>query len=83
MKMFALTKGKRLFQLRPEFREQFVHKGYTRYEASRLCAAIGQELRTVFEAPQWFGGTESAMFNRLEEIAEQREPVTPFLQVNN
>lgn len=79
--MFVLTKGKRLFQLRPAFQDQFVNKGYTRYEASRLCAAVGQELRTVFEPPKWFGGTESAMFNRLEEIAEMTEPVTPFLQV--
>lgn len=79
--MFALTKGKRLFELRPEFHEQFLNKRYTRYEASRLCAAVGQELGTVFERPKWFGGTESAMFNRLEEIAEMGEPVTPFLQV--
>lgn len=27
----------------------------------------------------WCGGTESAMFNRLEEIANSKEPCTPFL----
>lgn len=83
MKMFSLTKGKRLFRLRPPFREQqFIDKPYTRYEAAQLAAAVGQQLNAVFEAPRWSGGTESAMFNRLEEIANMAEPVTPFLQVN-
>lgn len=33
----------------------------------------------MFEKPRWEGGTESAMFNRLEEIAGSESPVTPFL----
>lgn len=33
----------------------------------------------MFQQPQWEGGTESAMFNRLEKIAEQPQPITPFL----
>lgn len=33
----------------------------------------------MFDRPCWEGGTESAMFNRLEEIASGEEPVTPFL----
>lgn len=37
-------------------------------------------MNEIFEKPRWSGGTESAMFNRLEEIAEQSEPCTPFLQ---
>lgn len=34
----------------------------------------------MFENPKWEGGTESAMFNRLEDIASQQTPRTPFLQ---
>ncbi|CAG2105118.1 unnamed protein product [Medioppia subpectinata] len=33
----------------------------------------------VNEKRQWFGGTESHMFNKLEEIAESPEPRTPVL----
>lgn len=33
----------------------------------------------MFERACWEGGTESAMFNRLEEIANEEHPVTPFL----
>lgn len=33
----------------------------------------------MFERASWEGGTESAMFNRLEEIATRDEPITPFL----
>lgn len=41
----------------------------------------GRHLNEMFEKPKWHGGTESAMFNRLEEIAEMKHPVTPFLEV--
>lgn len=33
----------------------------------------------MFQHPKWVGGTESAMFNRLEEIASSNCPKTPFL----
>jgi DNA polymerase gamma 1 len=35
---------------------------------------------TTKARPMWYGGTESAMFNRLEEIANAKSPVTPFLE---
>lgn len=35
----------------------------------------------MFEDGKWLGGSESAMFNRLENISEMMQPVTPFLQV--
>lgn len=35
----------------------------------------------MFEDGKWLGGSESAMFNRLEDISETMQPVTPFLQV--
>ena len=47
----------------------------------KLGAATGRTLGEMFHRPKWTGGTESAMFNRLEEIAEMEQPVTPFLQV--
>lgn len=33
----------------------------------------------LVERVVWYGGTESHMFNRLEEIAQQECPKTPFL----
>lgn len=35
----------------------------------------------MFGDGKWLGGSESAMFNRLEDISEMMRPVTPFLQV--
>lgn len=54
---------------------------YTRYEAMKIAAITGNQIGMVFHKPRWYGGTESAMFNRLEEIADMEQPVTPFLQV--
>lgn len=47
----------------------------------KLASLTGRHLNEMFEKPKWHGGTESAMFNRLEEIAEMKEPITPFLEV--
>lgn len=83
MKMFQLTKGKRLYYLKEdESNAVGDSKGYSGYEALRMAAVHGKGVSELFERPQWTGGTESAMFNRLEEIAECREPVTPFLGVS-
>ncbi|KAJ6637012.1 DNA polymerase subunit gamma-1, mitochondrial [Pseudolycoriella hygida] len=79
-KMFAMTKGKKMFHLRKEFREDFVHKDYTKSEAQQVAAANKKTLKEMFENGKWKGGSESAMFNRLEDIAEMTHPVTPFLQ---
>lgn len=48
----------------------------------KVAAAHGKTVSEMFLKAKWVGGTESAMFNRLEEIAEMPEPVTPFLQVS-
>lgn len=85
MKMFAMTKGRRTYYLRAEYRqdedEVLEDRPYSRYDASRVAAIYGKTVDEMFAKPRWEGGTESAMFNRLEEIAEMAEPVTPFLQV--
>ncbi|XP_066999323.2 DNA polymerase subunit gamma-1, mitochondrial [Anabrus simplex] len=78
-KMFTLTKGRRIFRLRQEYRSVLEDRPYTMYEARKIRAQHGLTLAEMFEDPQWVGGTESAMFNRLEEIANSLKPVTPFL----
>lgn len=79
IKMFSLTKGKKFYYLRPEYQEEFPDKGYSSYEAMKIAAAYKKNVLEMFHKAQWRGGTESAMFNRLEEIAESESPKTPFL----
>lgn len=81
VRMFGMTKGRRWYELREEYRDgEFEDRAYTRFEAQRLAALCGRTVAEMFAAPRWSGGTESAMFNRLEEIAGEREPRTPFLR---
>ncbi|KAM7351848.1 DNA polymerase gamma, catalytic subunit tam [Cochliomyia hominivorax] len=79
MKMFAITKGKKIYRLKEDYQEEFENKSYTGYEALKLASAHNKAVDELFERPCWEGGTESAMFNCLEEIATRNEPVTPFL----
>ncbi|KAH8283554.1 hypothetical protein KR018_005578 [Drosophila ironensis] len=79
MKMFAITKGKRVYRLREEFHDELEDRAYSSYEASKLAIQRNRTLGEVFHRPSWQGGTESAMFNRLEEIATRSQPQTPFL----
>lgn len=39
------------------------------YQATRLAKLSGKKVEDMFERPVWLGGTESDMFNKLEEIA--------------
>ncbi|XP_049287560.1 DNA polymerase subunit gamma-1, mitochondrial [Anopheles funestus] len=80
-KMFTLTKGRRTYQLREAFRDQYPSQPVrsTAYEALGLARVCNKSVGELFEGPHWLGGTESAMFNRLEEIAGSTEPATPFL----
>ncbi|XP_055546373.1 DNA polymerase subunit gamma-1, mitochondrial [Wyeomyia smithii] len=78
-KMFALTKGRKFYYLKRKFREEFINKGYTGYEALKMAKISNKSVIELFEPPRWEGGTESAMFNRLEHIAGSETPVTPFL----
>ncbi|XP_005179794.2 DNA polymerase subunit gamma-1, mitochondrial [Musca domestica] len=79
MKMFAITKGKKSYRLRKEFQEDYENRSYSGYEALKLASSNNRGVEEMFEKARWEGGTESAMFNRLEEIASGDEPVTPFL----
>ena len=78
-KMFALTKGKRIYFLKPEFREDFPDQAYSKWQAFEIAKICGKHVDDVFVKPNWVGGTESAMFNRLEAIANSPNPSTPFL----
>lgn len=79
-KMFSMTKGKRLFMLKKDVLPTVRQRSYTKYGAREVCSFHGKSVEELFEKPKWVGGTESAMFNRLEEIASSPEPVTPFLR---
>ncbi|KAK4887551.1 hypothetical protein RN001_003822 [Aquatica leii] len=78
-KMFALTKGKRVYYLKKEYLLEFPDKAYGRWQAFEIAKLHGKKTEEMFITAKWVGGTESAMFNRLEEIANNPEPVTPFL----
>lgn len=79
IKMFNLTKGKKVYRLKPEYHDQFPDREYTMWEALKLTKTIRIPMADLFYKPHWEGGSESAMFNRLEEIAGSEEPRTPFL----
>ncbi|XP_053668376.1 DNA polymerase subunit gamma-1, mitochondrial [Anopheles marshallii] len=81
VKMFTLTKGRRTYRLREEFRDQYPSQPTrsSAYEALGLARVCNKAVGELYDGPHWLGGTESAMFNRLEEIAGSAEPATPFL----
>uniref|UniRef100_A0A1B6JZM3 DNA polymerase subunit gamma-1 n=1 Tax=Homalodisca liturata TaxID=320908 RepID=A0A1B6JZM3_9HEMI len=79
-KMFSMTKGKRLYMLKKDVLPDLKQRTYTKYGAKEVCSLYGKSAEDLFEKPKWVGGTESAMFNRLEEIASSPSPVTPFLK---
>ncbi|XP_025829079.1 DNA polymerase subunit gamma-1, mitochondrial isoform X1 [Agrilus planipennis] len=79
IKMFNLTKGKRVYRLKKEHLLELPDKLYGRWEAQELAKIHNRTLDEMFYKPKWVGGTESAMFNRLEEIANDPQPTTPFL----
>lgn len=79
-KMFALTKGKKVYRLKAEFvNNDLEDKSYTSFQAYQMAKLHGKPLLEMFQKSEWIGGSESAMFNRLEEIAGSKYPVTPFL----
>lgn len=81
IKMFALTKGKKLYYPLPEYTDLYpTEKGFSAYEAMRIASINRKPILEMFSKPQWTGGSESAMFNKLEEIADSELPVTPFLR---
>ncbi|CAB3241455.1 unnamed protein product [Arctia plantaginis] len=78
-KMFTSTKGKRVYTLKKQYMEGFIDEDLTDqvvemsgYQAIRLAKLSGKKLEDMFERPKWTGGTESEMFNKLEEIADRK-----------
>lgn len=81
IKMFALTKGKKVYYPLEEYEEEYsTVKGFSQFEAMRIASNYSKNVLEMFSKSQWHGGSESAMFNKLEEIAESELPVTPFLR---
>ncbi|XP_011496154.1 PREDICTED: DNA polymerase subunit gamma-1, mitochondrial [Ceratosolen solmsi marchali] len=79
-KMFLMTKGQKFYRLKKFYiSEEFIDKLYTESECLKISKLHNKSRDEVFEKGKWIGGSESAMFNSLEEIAEQKEPATPFL----
>ncbi|KAH1026959.1 DNA polymerase subunit gamma-1, mitochondrial [Dendroctonus ponderosae] len=78
-KMFTLTKGKKIYFLRPGYALDFPDVAYGKWQAFELAKACKKTVGQMFHQSKWVGGTESAMFNRLEQIATSEAPETPFL----
>nr|XP_026498302.1 DNA polymerase subunit gamma-1, mitochondrial [Vanessa tameamea] len=86
-KMFSTTKGRRVYRLKQKFSEGFIDEELgdrplemSAYQAMRLAKLSGKKVDEMFERPIWVGGTESQMFNKLEEIADSEAPATAFLE---
>ncbi|KAJ0172784.1 hypothetical protein K1T71_011923 [Dendrolimus kikuchii] len=85
-KMFTTTKGRRVYTLKKQYMEGLMEEDLadkvvemTAYQAMRLAKLSGKRVEDMFERPKWVGGTESDMFNKLEEIADSSCPATAFL----
>lgn len=78
-KMFRMTKGRRVFVPNDKYIGVIPIGPYSPYDASSVAAGQFGTKRSDIFRPAWHGGTESAVFNRLEEIAHSRTPETPFL----
>lgn len=83
IKIFAMTKGKKLFYPRDALLYDLEYRGYSKYEAQQMAARHRKPINELFNNSRWSGGTESAMFNQLEQIATKEQPRTPFLNVSN
>ncbi|CAH2055923.1 unnamed protein product, partial [Iphiclides podalirius] len=85
-KMFTSTKGRRVYTLKKKYMEGLMDEDLegtevemSGYQAVRLAKLSGKRVEEMFERPKWVGGTESEMFNKLEEIADSPAPATAFL----
>lgn len=78
--MFNMTKGKRVYKLRNSVLPEVKKREHSRIGAQELCSVYNISVEELFEKPVWSGGSESAMFNSLEQIACSEHPKTPFLE---
>ncbi|XP_069362171.1 DNA polymerase subunit gamma-1, mitochondrial [Maniola hyperantus] len=86
-KMFSTTKGRRVYRLKTKYMEGFMDEEsgeqpleMSGYQATRLAKLSGKRLEDMFERGAWLGGTESHMFNKLEEIAGRSSYVCRSIQ---
>ncbi|CAK1542741.1 unnamed protein product [Leptosia nina] len=86
-KMFTTTKGKRVYTLKKQYTDGLLDDDtgsekveMPAYQAMRLAKLSGKQLDEMFERARWVGGTESHMFNKLEDIADSPAPRTAFLE---
>lgn len=77
--MFNMTKGNRVYRLHDSVLPEIEKRDHSRRGAQELCAIYNMNVKELFEKPAWKGGSESAMFNSLEQIACSEKPKTPFL----
>lgn len=81
-KMMELTKGKCAFRLKEGVLPNLTERQFSKEDAKELSSMYQKSMGELFDKYQWHGGTESAMFNCLESIANQPHPKTPFLEVS-
>lgn len=78
--MISMTKGQKFYCLKKEYlSESFKNKLYSGSESFKIARLLGKPRNECFERGKWIGGSESAMFNSLEDIAGKEHPATPFL----
>lgn len=77
--MFNMTKGNRLYKLHNSVLPEVKKREHSRNGAQELCTVYNMSVEELFEKPAWSGGSESEMFNSLEQIACSKQPKTPFL----
>lgn len=78
--MFNMTKGNRVYKLHRSVLPEVKKREHSRLSARELCTTYNMSVDELFEKPVWSGGSESAMFNSLEQIACSEHPKTPFLE---
>nr|SVE74012.1 EOG090X00SQ [Daphnia barbata] len=94
-KMYSMTKGNSVFKLNNRGRqlasalgnppeelvtpEQLNSMRKNARKESKLAHFARMPTEDLIERRMWSGGTESHMFNKLEEIAQSQEPETPVL----
>ncbi|KAJ1526298.1 hypothetical protein ONE63_009449 [Megalurothrips usitatus] len=77
-KMFRMTKGQRMYVPLTKYMGVVPYGPHSAYDATVSANQYGVDRKDMFRQI-WSGGSESAVFNRLEEIAHSRTPQTPFL----
>ena len=85
--MFRRTKGRQMYQLtRLGKRQALMHDLNTEEisaeELDQMSSLTGFSKFQLanYRKSRYAGGSESAMFNKLEEIAKSKHPATPFLE---